>query len=84
MDKETEQFTIDLVNRLKQNIAVFYISHRLHVLKRISDRIYIIENGLIKESGTHDDLLKGENIYSHYWRILLSYSGEWSNCFVSN
>ncbi len=68
MDKETEQFTIDLVNRLKQNIAVFYISHRLHVLKRISDRIYIIENGLIKESGTHDDLLKGENIYSQYWR----------------
>ncbi len=71
MDRETEKFTIELLNKLKANIAVFYISHRLHVLKNISDRIYILENGKIQIEGSHSELLKTENIYSDYWNDLL-------------
>ncbi|MBN1251323.1 MAG: peptidase domain-containing ABC transporter [Bacteroidales bacterium] len=66
MDRETENYTIKLLKKLKQEISVFYISHRLHILKNISDRIYILENGKIQNFGTHEDLFKTENFYSDY------------------
>lgn len=71
MDRETEKFTMDLLAKLKHEMAIFYISHRLHVLKNISDRIYIIENGKIQQFGTHAELIVGENIYSQYWNDLV-------------
>ncbi|MEA3317856.1 MAG: peptidase domain-containing ABC transporter, partial [Bacteroidota bacterium] len=70
MDSNTEKFTIELLQKLKQNTAIFYISHRLHVLKKISDKIYILENGKIQDSGTHNELLARKNIYSNYWKDL--------------
>lgn len=69
MDRETEQFTSQLLQKMKQQIAVFYISHRLHTLKNLADRIYILENGKITQSGNHDELLKTKNFYSDYWKI---------------
>lgn len=68
MDRKTEQFTIELLQSLKQKKAIFYISHRIHILKEISERIYILENGKIQDSGSHQDLLKRENMYSSYWK----------------
>lgn len=70
MDRETEKFTTHILSKLKQEIAVFYISHRIHVLKNISDRIYILENGKITGAGTHKELLQTENLYSSYWKDL--------------
>ncbi|MBE9469056.1 MAG: peptidase domain-containing ABC transporter [Bacteroidetes bacterium] len=70
MDRETEKFTTHILSKLKQEIAVFYISHRIHVLKNISDRIYILENGKITGAGTHKELLQTENLYSLYWKKL--------------
>ncbi|MCF6240785.1 MAG: ATP-binding cassette domain-containing protein, partial [Bacteroidales bacterium] len=67
MDRETEKFTTHLLIKLKKKIAVFYISHRLHILKNISDRIYILENGKISRNGTHNELLQSRNFYSNYW-----------------
>lgn len=68
MDRETERFTINLLNRLKKQMAVFYISHRLHILKNISDRIYILQKGKIQDIGTHQELLSNKNMYSDYWK----------------
>jgi len=70
MDRETEKFTTDLLLKLKKSTAVFYISHRLHILKNISYRIYILENGKIQTFGTHKELLKTGNFYSDYWKVL--------------
>jgi ATP-binding cassette subfamily B protein len=73
MDRETEKFTIILLNRLKHEheTAIFYISHRLHVLKNISDRIYILEKGTIQDIGSHQELLERDNMYSKYWKELI-------------
>jgi len=49
-------------------MAIFYISHRLQVLKKISDRIYILENGKIQDHGNHEELLSKQNIYSSFWQ----------------
>ena len=70
MDRNTEQFIIKLLNRLKRRMGVFYISHRLHVLKQFADRIYILENGTITATGTHEELLNSENFYSNYFNFL--------------
>ncbi|MCD6090352.1 MAG: peptidase domain-containing ABC transporter [Bacteroidales bacterium] len=72
MDKETEEFITNILMKLKKEIAVFYISHRFHTLKNLSDKIYIIKDKSIQTSGTHFKLLKGKNLYSEFWNDLLN------------
>jgi len=67
MDRETEKFTIDLLKKIKTKVAVFYISHRLHILKDLANRIYILENGNIQLFGSHNELMKTKNFYSEYF-----------------
>ncbi len=69
MDRETESFISLLLTKIKQEKAVFYISHRLHTFKTLADCIYILEKGSITASGTHDELLKTQNFYSDYWKM---------------
>lgn len=71
MDKETEEFITNLLLKHKKDLAVFYISHRFHVLKNISDKIYILKDSKIQISGTHTKLLANKNLYSEYWEDLL-------------
>ncbi len=71
MDKVTEEFITSILFKLKKEIAIFYISHRFHVLKNISDRIYILQDGKIQASGSHTELLNSDNLYSEYWKELL-------------
>ncbi len=70
MDREMERFVLDLLKKMKPAMAIFYISHRLHLLKNISDKIYVLENGKIQNSGTHKELMKNENLYSKFWKNL--------------
>lgn len=67
MDRKTEKFVLDLLNRLKSELSIVFISHRLHSLPKIADKIYVLEKGLISASGTHEELLKTDNFYSEFW-----------------
>ena len=67
MDRNTEQFTINLLQKVKNDCAIFFISHRLNMLKNIADTIYILENKTITHYGNHNDLMKSNNFYSDYW-----------------
>ena len=67
MDRNTENFTMQLLSKLKNEVAILFISHRLHTLKNNADYIYILENGIISSKGNHQDLLKTINFYSAYW-----------------
>jgi ATP-binding cassette subfamily B protein len=67
MDRNTEKFTLDLLFKLKKDIAVLFISHRLHSLKLIADKIYILEEGIISHKGNHKVLLETPNFYSDFW-----------------
>jgi len=71
MDRAMEKFTIDLLQRLKRTMAVFYISHRFSLLKKISDHIYVLEKGIIRAEGTHEELMKNKNFYSDCWRRMI-------------
>ena len=68
MDRETEQFALQLINRLKAEIAILFVSHRLYSLKDIADRICIFDKGTVSHSGTHAQLLASSNFYSNYWK----------------
>lgn len=71
MDRNTEQFMLQLLNRMRQKMGIIFITHRLHILKSICDRIYILDNGVISSAGNHEQLLKGSNLYSRYWSDLV-------------
>jgi len=68
MDRKTEKFVLDLLNKLKPELSIIFISHRLHSLPKIADRIYVLENGIISNFGTHDKLMKTTNFYSQFWK----------------
>lgn len=70
MDREMEKFTLNILNRLKETKIILFVSHRLHILKKYADKIYLIENGQITHSGPHEDMLLSDNLYSSYWREL--------------
>ncbi|MDA9970412.1 peptidase domain-containing ABC transporter [Flavobacteriaceae bacterium] len=71
MDRKTEKFVLDLLNKLKSELTIIFISHRLHSLPKIANRIYVLENGIISNFGTHDELMKTTNFYSQFWKEIL-------------
>ncbi|WP_321515135.1 peptidase domain-containing ABC transporter [Marinifilum fragile] len=70
MDRITEQFIFTLLEKIKQDVAILIITHRIHILKRISDYIYILENKTTDNHGTHEELMKYNNFYSQFWKEL--------------
>jgi ATP-binding cassette subfamily B protein len=70
MDRKTEEFVINLIKRLKSELTIIFISHRIQSLPKIADRIYVLENGTISSFGDHEKLLKSKNFYSEFWTEL--------------
>jgi ATP-binding cassette, subfamily C, bacteriocin exporter len=72
MDRNTENFTMNLLKKIKPNCAIFFISHRLNILKKMADIVYVFDNKTITHSGNHNELMKSDNFYSEYWKNFLS------------
>ena len=68
MDRNTENFTMNLFEKIKPNCAIFFISHRLNALKNIADIIYVLDNKTITHFGNHNELMQTDNFYSEYWK----------------
>lgn len=51
-----------------ENQAVILISHRLSTTKD-ADRIILLENGSIAESGTHNELIANGGTYAEMWNV---------------
>lgn len=63
LDTESESLVQEALQRLMQGRTVFIIAHRLATIRN-SDRIIVLEQGKIVESGTHDDLLQKGGRYA--------------------
>jgi ATP-binding cassette, subfamily B, bacterial len=68
LDAETERSIIDALQRLMKNRTTFVIAHRLSTVRR-ADRILVLKDGEIIESGTHEELLARKEHYAHLNRI---------------
>ena len=60
LDAASEQFVVEALDRLMEGKTSIVIAHRLTTIRRAS-QIFVIDNGTIAESGTHDDLLQRED-----------------------
>jgi ATP-binding cassette subfamily B protein len=69
MDRNTENFTMNLFEKIKPNCAIFFISHRLNTLKHFADIVYVLENKTISNFGNHKQLMETTNFYSDYWKV---------------
>jgi ATP-binding cassette subfamily B protein len=63
MDAQAEYALFQRFHRLAEGRTAVLISHRLSTV-RMADCIYVLENGRIVESGTHDDLIYRGGRYS--------------------
>ena len=68
MDAENEYYLQKAVEALAREKTVIMISHRLSNVTA-ARRIYYMEDGLVWESGTHDQLLKQNGRYASLWDI---------------
>ena len=57
LDSESEHLVQEALDKLMQGRTSFVIAHRLSTIRN-ADKIIVIENGKVKESGTHDELIK--------------------------
>lgn len=66
LDTITEAGIKNTIFRLDSNLTCIIIAHRLPTVKSC-DRIYVMNEGRIVESGTHDELMKTNGIYRQMW-----------------
>lgn len=62
LDTESEGIVQEAMNNLSQNKTTITIAHRLSTIKN-SDLIYVIEQGTVAESGSHDELILKNGAY---------------------
>ena len=63
VDTRTELLVQQAMNEIMKDRTNFVIAHRLSTIRR-ADEILFIDNGTIKEHGTHDELLKAGGFYA--------------------
>ncbi len=66
LDTITESGIKNTIFRFDSNLTCIIIAHRLSTVKSC-DRIYVMNDGRIAESGTHEELMKSNGMYRKMW-----------------
>jgi ABC-type multidrug transport system fused ATPase/permease subunit len=70
LDSESELQVREAMEHLCRGRTSIAIAHRLHTVSH-ADRIYVIEDGRVVESGRHDELLRKRGRYATFYRLQL-------------
>lgn len=67
-DAENELALREGMAELLKGKTVLMIAHRLYSIQD-ADCIFVLENGKLREHGSHTELLKANGLYAHLWAI---------------
>ena len=71
IDIESEELIMNVIHELAKTKTVLLISHRLaNVVK--SDHIYFLQDGQIKEHGSHTELMNQNGAYKHLYETQMA------------
>ena len=68
LDSKSESKILNSMNTISKDISSLVIAHRLSTIKDAYN-IYVLDNGEIIESGTHNYLLSLKGLYSQMWNL---------------
>lgn len=66
LDSATERDIQAALDRIAKSRTTLVIAHRLTTIIG-ADQILVMEDGQIRERGTHEDLLRAGGLYAHLW-----------------
>lgn len=74
LDSESERAVQEALDELMKGRTTFVVAHRLSTIRN-ANKIIVLDQGTIKESGTHDELMQiRDGIYQNLYRV--QYSAE--------
>jgi len=68
VDTETDIKIRRALKNRSEKLTTIIISHRINTLKE-TDKILVLDQGKIVDSGTHNELIKREGFYNKIWKI---------------
>lgn len=71
IDNFSEKYIIETINNLPKDMAVVMVSHRISTIQNC-DKILVLDKGMIKEEGKHDELIRRKGLYFELNRVFKS------------
>lgn len=68
LDTITESGIKNTIFNFEENLTCLIIAHRLSTVRQC-DRIIVMDDGKIKEIGSHEELLRKNGLYAHLWSM---------------
>lgn len=68
LDVESEALVQEAIDRLVKGRTTLVIAHRLSTIKN-ADRIIVVEEGTIRQTGTHEELIGEDGIYRRIYQL---------------
>ena len=66
LDTESEMLVQEAIDRMMAGRTVFVVAHRLSTIKH-ANIIYVLDNGVVVETGSHDELLRKGGLYKRLY-----------------
>ena len=66
-DLENEKLISELINNLSGSTTIIVVAHRLNSITK-ADKIFMLKNGKVIESGDHNNLIRKGKYYFNLWQ----------------